>query len=115
MNDYYGGNNLNASNLPDGVHRVKVSKIDEVTFNDGKRKPRLHFDGLEKVLPLIKTNANRIAAVYGPVISAWPIGMELEIYTEPVQGPNGPTKGVRLRVVQEPQAAPAAAPAKPAF
>jgi hypothetical protein len=122
MSDYYGSQYLNATNLPEGVHRVKVSNIAEVTFDDGKRKPCLSFEGREKTLPLIKTNADRIADVYGKVISDWPIGFELDLYTETVQGPNGPTKDLRVRVI--PPAAPAAATAtaataaavnKPAF
>lgn len=75
--DYVGAWDLNGK---DAV--VTIAKVAPVVLNNGKtknKKPVLWFVGAEKGLPLNKTNAKCIAAMYGNDTEQW-IGKRIAIY-----------------------------------
>lgn len=92
-----------------------IESILQEDMGDGKIKPVVRFSGEPKGWVLNKTNAESIKKGYGSHVPHW-IGQMIELFTMPVQGPNGIVDGIRCRVpVQQSQpTAPAAPPTAPA-
>lgn len=101
IDDYYKTDSdwLSAADLPQGKEaRATISEIVEVTFKPGEpAKLGMKFKGKEKGVVLNKTNAKRIAHVYGPSTGAW-IGKEIFLYTELVEFQGKEMLGIRVRV-----------------
>ena len=90
---------------------VKIESVEAVTLpNEDKQKLEVRFAGSDKALLLNVTNARTIAELYGKDTDEW-FGHELELFVMPVQGPNGPTKGIRVKAPA--QSAPAAEGSEP--
>ncbi len=109
---------LKADDLKGNAVIVSIESVSEVQMEarDGKpahMKLEVHFPGSEKALLLNATNAKALADMFGDDTDAW-TGKSFEMFSMPVQGPNGPTTGIRLKPVAQaapPAAEPAAAPA----
>jgi hypothetical protein len=99
FDDLYGSKYFSASDLHDETPRRKIRKVDvaELKEKDGstKRKYIVYFDGVEKALPLNKTNAHKLAAAFGKDPSKW-VGVVVELYSEMTSLGK---EGVRLRVL----------------
>jgi hypothetical protein len=59
-------------------------------------KPVAYFKETDKGLPLNKTNATSILALYGKETEAW-IGRQVTLYVTPVSTPEGLKDGIRVR------------------
>lgn len=102
VNDYYSteSNWLKGDDLPAGREaKVTIESVEEVRFDD-KQPPKLaiKFVGKDKGVVLNKTNAGRIADVYGFESTEW-IGKDVFLYSEPVEFNGQMVRSVRLRVV----------------
>lgn len=92
---------------------IKGVRLEEMQDSEGVKedKPVLYFSNLPKGMALNRTNADRIAAVYGPETEEWR-GKVVTLYTEQVTAFGKTTNAIRLRVQKpKPVAAAAAAPA----
>jgi hypothetical protein len=107
FDDLYGSKYLGAADLQGRQKRVKIIAVDiaDLREKDGstRRKYVLCFDGEDKVLPLNKTNALRLAQAFGKNRTGW-TGQTIELYSE-MTGLG--KEGVRLRPLRKPAAAPA--------
>lgn len=83
---------------------VCISKLEVEAVAEGEHKPVLYFQNASKGMVLNRTNADTIAQSYGPDTDSW-LGKEITIYVARVQGPNGMTDGLRVRVPIRPAAA----------
>ena len=85
FDDLYGNKYFSVSDLHGGTPHHRIGKVAPVELKekDGSTKRRylVYFEGVEKALVLIKTNAQKLAAAYGKDRSKW-IGMEVELYAE---------------------------------
>ena len=97
INDIYKttSGNLKADDLGDKAYPLVISEIDEYEFDDGK-KPILKFDKSEKGLILNKTNARKIAAMYGDEMDDW-IGKKIILAAEDVEYAGQMVKGIRVQ------------------
>jgi hypothetical protein len=97
FDDLYGSKYFSVPDLHGETPRVRIGKVAPVELKekDGgtKRKYLVYFDAVEKPLVLNKTNAQKLAAVFGKDYAKW-IGMEAELYAE-MTGLG--KEGVRLR------------------
>jgi hypothetical protein len=95
--DLYGSKYLTASDLHGETPRREIGKVDlvELKEKDGstKRKYIVHLRGEEKALVLNKTNATKLAALFGKDRSKW-VGVTVELYAEMTSLGK---EGVRLR------------------
>jgi hypothetical protein len=103
----YGSKYLSVADLKDGEPRFKIGKVEvaELREKNGttKRKYVMLFEGVEKGLVINKTNARKLAEVYGKQSSKW-IGQIVQLYAEETSF----GKGVRVRPMRKP-----ATPAEP--
>ena len=102
-------NYLKAADVLGHTVKVSIKSVQMEEMPDGKNKPVMYFEGKDKGLILNKINAETIGATLGKETGAW-LGHELELRTEKVQGPNGITDGIRLRVLSAAPPVPAAQP-----
>lgn len=70
INDAFPSNYIKASDLKGGTPVVTMSHVASEQLGDD-RKLVLYFKGKDKGLVLNKTNANNIAAIYGPETESW--------------------------------------------
>ena len=100
INDIYSSNSqwLKAEDIGNRSVIVKIESVQAVTppGDNEKQKLEVSFAGSDKALLCNVTNARAIADLYGPDTDLW-FGEELELFVMPVQGPNGPTKGIRVK------------------
>jgi hypothetical protein len=97
---------------------VSSVTIEEVGA-DAEKRPVVHFQGMQKGMVLNRTNAKRIATMYGPEVESW-VGRPVTLYPSETEysGETVPCIRVRpappmLNQVQQPavvQAAPVVAP-----
>lgn len=78
---------------------IKSVRLEELQDTEGGKedKPVLHFANLPKGMVLNKTNADRIAAVYGDESDDWR-GKEIILYTEPVTAFGKTANAIRVKV-----------------
>lgn len=104
FDDLYGSKYLTVSDLHGQQPRREIGKVDLVDLKekDGgtKRKFLAYLKGENKALVINKTNATKLAALYGKDRSKW-VGVTVELYAE-MTG-NG-KEGVRLRPLPKPDA-----------
>lgn len=108
INDAFPSNYLRASDLQGRTVTVTISGCEMTTFQDGSSKPALSFQNKDKGMVLNKTNSQMIADSYGPDTDTW-IGKPIELFSMRVQGPNGMTDGLRVKIPGG-QSRPASAP-----
>jgi hypothetical protein len=103
----YGSKYFSVSDLRGEQPRRRIGKVEigDLKEKDGstKRKYVVYFEGEDKPLVLNKTNADKLAKMFGKDRSKW-IGHVVELYAEMTTF----GEGVRLRPLR-----PAATPAKP--
>jgi hypothetical protein len=101
FDNLYGSKYFSVADLNGGQTRVKIGKTDvqEVREKDGSKKLKyaLYFEGHDKALLLNKTNAKKLADVYGKDRNAW-VGNSIELYSETTTF----GEGVRLRPLRKP-------------
>jgi hypothetical protein len=107
FNDLYGSKYFSVADLNGETPRYRIGKVDvaELKDKDGTTKRRIlaYFDGVEKPLALNKTNAKKLAEVYGEDHKKW-VGVHVDLYDEDTSL----GKGVRLRPVKSAAAGAAA-------
>lgn len=104
MNELYPSRFLSADDI-DGEVPVTIASItfEKMKDNEGKEqdKPVMLFLKVDKGLVLNKTNAQRIAEIYGDETDNWP-GKKITLYTESVTA-FGETKwAIRVKPVPPP-------------
>ena len=95
---------LKATDLKGHEVHVKISGVDEASFDDGGKKLILKFIGKEKGMVLNQTNTKRLGGKFGYQSEDWN-GKEIVLYAEEVEYQGKLVQGLRVRVPQ-----PAAAP-----
>jgi hypothetical protein len=105
---------LKADDLTGPVQvQIAAVRIENVgTDQEPEHKATMYFSyqgrPAEKGMVLNRTNADTISMDLGDETDTW-IGHTIELFKMRVQGPKGPTNGIRLRVLHPTQVAPAAA------
>lgn len=107
--DIYGdGDELKADDIPAGVQvPVKITSVKVVTFDDGKKKLRISFEGKKKHVTLNVTNCKRVEAQYGDDFELWP-GKGIHLMRDMTEYKGDPVKCVRVVPVELVAATPAA-------
>lgn len=121
INQLYGGDYLKAADLQGKPRQLTIAGVDAREFDqqdkDGnsykKQKAILSFAKTERQLVLNVTNANMIAAIYGPDTDAW-IGKVVELRSEKVPFGSNIVDAIRVYVPQANAAANFQAPAQSA-
>jgi len=102
IGDAYPSPYLKVTDLKGKTLKLKIKAVSLESVGD-KNKPVLYFEGADKGLVLIKTNAVAIAEAYGSDTDGW-IGKYIELYPTTVyfQGKNTPC--LRVRPITSPSA-----------
>lgn len=95
VNDAFPSNYLKASDLQGRPLTLSMERIGYEQLGDDN-KLVLYFQGKEKGLVLNKTNANNIAAIYGPETDNW-IGKEVTLVEAMVDFQGRSTPAIRIR------------------
>jgi hypothetical protein len=102
FDDLYGSKYFSVSDLKGETLRRKIGKVEvaELREKDGttRRKYLLYLEGEDKALVLNKTNAVKLASVYGKNRHDW-VGNAIELYGEMTSLGK---EGVRLRPLRKP-------------
>ncbi len=98
----FSGDSLKAADLQGKEPTVIVSHVQMKEFDDGN-KLILSFEGKKKTLVCNKTNANRIAFMYGNETNGW-IGKPITLYEEMVDFQGKLTPAIRVRAIRQPAA-----------
>ncbi len=105
LDECYSGKYLGASDIGDRKIRTKIAKVTKETIKqrDGSVKKRIavYLSTLPKPVVLNVTNKNVLVDALGGVPAAW-TGAEIGLYTESTMFGGKPTKGLRLRVLNQP-------------
>lgn len=110
VNEMFPSKWLKATDLPRPV-TVTIDSIEQAEMPGGELKWVVYFRGKEKGMVLNRTNAEQLVDFFGDESDNWR-GKSVKLFAMRVQGPNGPTQGIRLRQASgAAQAASAAAPA----
>ena len=106
INEVFPSKYLKAADLQGRQVTVKIRSAEQETIGDD-RKLVVYFEGKEKGVVCNKTNANNIAALYGPDTDDW-AGNEITLFEAMVdfQGKTVPSIRVRAPVRGKAQAAP---------
>jgi arabinogalactan endo-1,4-beta-galactosidase len=104
INEVFPSKYLKASDLQGRQVTVKIDRAEQELLGDD-RKMILYFQGKEKGLVCNKTNANNIAAMYGPDTDNWQ-GQEVTLFEAMVDFQGKTVAAIRVR-------APVRAPAAP--
>jgi hypothetical protein len=86
---------LKAADLQSREVTVVIATVEAKQFNDGN-KLLLTFQGKKKALVCNKTNANRIALLYGTDTDGW-IGREIVLFPDLVDFQGKPTLAIRVK------------------
>ena len=95
----FSGETLKASDLQDREIPVIIAGIEMKKFDNGN-KLVLRFEGKKKTLVCNKTNANRIAAMYGPNTDLW-IGNEITLYSDKVDFQGELVDAIRIKIIKK--------------
>lgn len=96
IQDVYGtGETLKAADLQGREPTVVIATVTAKQFNDGN-KLILTFEGKQKYFVCNKTNASRIALLYGDNYEKW-IGKAIKLYTDIVDFQGKATQAIRVR------------------
>ena len=103
----YGNKYLSAEEVGDRKICTKIAKVwmDELQRPNGKSQKRflLGFTTVDKALVLNQTNKTTLVDALGKNPADW-IGAEVGLLTEPTMMSGKPTRGVRMRVLNNPLA-----------
>jgi hypothetical protein len=78
-NDLFPSNYIRSADMKGQARRLIMDHVETEEIGEDDVKPVLYFQGAKKGLVLNKTNANLIAAEYGPETDGW-IGKEIELF-----------------------------------
>lgn len=110
ISDVFGSSELlKAADLQGHTPTVVIAAVEPRQFKDGG-KLVISFQGKKKKLICNKTNAGRIAYMYGTKFPAW-VGKEIQLYTDLVEFNNKTVEAIRVRPPQKRNGQVAAAPA----
>jgi len=112
--DFFTGKSLKAEDLDGREPVVTIAKVTVQQFDDGTRKPVIHFEGKDKTLVCNKTNWNSIVDITGEEDSDNWKGCKIKLVTARVdfQGKRVPAIRIEAPSTQR-QARPAPPPAEP--
>lgn len=95
VNDIFPSKYLKASDLENQERTVRITEWSIEQLGD-ESKLLLTFSGVKKGLICNKTNADRLAHLYGPDTDGW-IGKEIVLYPEMVNFRGKVTEAVRVK------------------
>ena len=98
INDAFPSVYLKAADLKGNKVTVVIDACEKALVGEDE-KPILTFSGKDKGLVLNKTNANRIASLYGPNTDDW-IGKEIKLYPTKVDFQGGLVDAIRVDIEQ---------------
>lgn len=99
INNAYPSRFLRSADI-EGDQTYTIKNIEVETVGQGKdaeEKPIVYFEEVEQGLALNKTNANAIAALYGPETDAWP-GKRVTLFSTEVEFAGKMTLAIRVRL-----------------
>lgn len=95
VSQVFSGEYLKAADLQGAEPTVVIANVELKEFDDGN-KFLITFQNKKKGLVANKTNASRIAMLYGDETEDW-VGKEVVLYTEIVDFQGKPTEAIRIR------------------
>jgi hypothetical protein len=95
LSQVYGGDSLKAGDLQGREVPVVISDVQMKKFDNGN-KLVISFQGKKKSLVCNKTNANRIAYLYGTNTDGW-IGHEIILFADLVDFQGKTVEAIRIR------------------
>lgn len=104
VNTVFSGDSLKAADLQGREIPVIISQIEMKKFDNGN-KLVLRFEGKKKTLVCNKTNAKRIASMYGSNTDQW-VGNEITLYTDQVEFQGDLVDAIRVKVIKKGGTAP---------
>ena len=103
IHDLYPSNYLKASDLNGREWDMTMDRV-EMADMGNEKKPVLFFDRAEKGLVLNKTNANTIAAIFGPETNGW-AGQLITLYPTTADFRGQQVPAIRVKMAQQMQQA----------
>jgi hypothetical protein len=107
VNSVFSGDSLKAADLQGRDIPVTIAAVEMKKFDNGN-KLVLRFEGKKKTLVCNKTNAKRIASMYGSNTDGW-IGNDITLYVDQVEFQGDQVDAIRVKVIKKQQPAQAAA------
>lgn len=95
VSQVFGGDTLKAADLQGAEPTVVIATVKMKEFDKGN-KLIITFQGKKKALVCNKTNASRIAYIYGPNTDDW-IGREIVLFTDLVDFQGKTVEAIRIR------------------
>jgi hypothetical protein len=100
INEAFPGKYVKAVDLKGREVTVVVASVEFENINAASdRKLVMHFQGKERGLIVNKTNANRLAHMFGPDTNDW-IGKEIILRAETVEFQGKMVEGIRVKLVK---------------
>lgn len=99
INQVYSGNSFKAEDLGDQEPTFIITAIEMKPFDKGN-KLVLSFQGEKKTLVCNKTNAKRIAFMFGNDTNNW-VGQSITLYTEHVDFQGEIVPAIRVKVIKQ--------------
>jgi arabinogalactan endo-1,4-beta-galactosidase len=99
INEQFPSKYLKASDLKGRNQHVTMANLASEDIGKGEMKLILYFQGKQKGMVLNKTNANNIAAIYGPETEDW-VGQPIVIFEAMVDFQGKTVPALRVRAPQ---------------
>lgn len=96
INEAFPSKYVRAADLKNSEVTVVIATVDVENISPTERKLVMTFQGKQKGMVLNKTNANRIAYVYGNDTDDW-IGKEIVLYPEMVEFQGRMVEAIRVK------------------
>jgi hypothetical protein len=96
ISDAFPSKYISAPDLKDKDHTLVIADVKNETMTDGRLKPVLYFQNAKKGMVLNKTNAGRIAYLYGDDTDDW-TGKEIVLTSEFVEFQGKSVKAIRVK------------------
>ena len=99
INEAFPSKYLKASDLQGNNVSVTIANVVTEDIGKGEEKLIIYFHGKQKGMVLNKTNANNIAAIYGPETEDW-VGQPIVIFEAMVDFQGKTVPALRVRAPQ---------------
>ena len=99
INDQFPSRFLKAADLKGQPVQLVIKDFGTEKMPDGNNKACLYFRKTDKILVLNKTNANKIADIYGDETDEW-IGKEVTLYPTTTEMQGREVEAIRVRINQ---------------